>query len=779
MLISWPQSLGVVAVVTCGIAAYICVFSSYLNLKLTRDIYYSQNRFADFEIMVDRAPETAVAKLKSIPGVSQVRKRIVKDVNVDVPGIEEPRVGRLISMPLPRRPVINDITLLAGRYFESGTQTETILSDHFAKANGLEIGENIDISVDNKKYSLRIVGIGASPEYVYMIRDLQSFVPTPERFGVLWVPESFAETALDMKSACNNIVGLADSPDQVDTILELADRMLDPYGVFAKTERENQLSNRFLTNDIRGLAVSARVVPTLFLGIAAMIILILLNRMVRTERTQIGLMKAFGYSNWSVGRHYIEYGIVLAIVGCLFGFGLGEWMAGSMIAAYIELYQFPILESRIYPDVLSSAVAITLGFATLGALTAAIQAAGIQPAESMRAEAPRSVNKVWIEYFPPIWSRITFTWKMILRNISRNRFRAGVNLFGVAVSLTLMLMGRFMSDATNYGMLFQFEDVQRDDAKISFQHEQGAAALFDAGRFPSVRRAEPLLEHPFEIRSAWKKRDVVVTGVNADSELYKVIDFDRKDFPLGGNSIVIAKGLADILRVGPGDTVELESLMGRVDRTFHVPVRAVARQFVGTAAYMDIRDLSRMLNEPLAMSSAMLRLEEDGRAALSRKLKDIGGIASVSYKEDAYQSIQNTLGRGMSITNSFLRTFAAVISFSIIYNITAVSLSERQRELASLRVLGFSAAETGRVMYYENILLGLLGIVGGIPMGMGVCALLVRTYTNDMFQMPFHIEISSYAIAMLLTFSFVLLANLAVRRKIQRLDLVEVLKERE
>lgn len=779
MLLSWPQSLGVVAVVMCGIAAYICVYSAYLNLSLTRDTYYTQNRFADFEIMVDRAPETAVFRLESIPGVRQVRKRIVKDVNVDVPGVDEPRVGRLVSMPLPRTPVINDVVMLQGRYFEPGSQSETILSEHFAEANGLEVGDRIQISVDNKKYSLRIIGIGASPEYVYMIRDVQSFVPSPDRFGILWVPEEFAETALDLKSACNNIVGLADSPEDLDTILDEADKMLDSYGVFAKTKRESQLSNRFLTDEIKGLAVSARIVPTLFLGIAALIILILLNRMVRTERTQIGLMKAFGYSNWSVGRHYIEYGIVLAIIGCLAGFGLGQWMASGMINIYVQFYQFPILESRIYPDVLASSMGITLGFATLGALTAAIQAARIQPAESMRAEAPRSVNKVWIEYFPPIWSRITFTWKMILRNISRNRFRAAVNFFGVGISLSLLLMGHFMSDATAYGMHFQFQDVQRNDAKISFQKEQGKDALFAAGRFANVRRAEAFLEYPFEIRSGWKKKDVVVTGVPAGAELYKVIDFDRNNFELGGGEIVLARGLADTLGVAAGDMVDLEPLLGLTDRNYQVRVRAVARQFAGTAAYMDLGDLSQMLEEPYVLNSALIRITEGGRAELSKQLKEIGGITAVSYNQDSYDSIRNTLGRSMNITNSFLRTFAAVIAFSIIYNITAVSLSERQRELASLRVLGFSASETGRVMYYENILLGLLGVIGGIPMGMGVCALLVRTYTNDMFQMPFHIEISSYATAILLTFSFVLFANLAVRRKIQTLDLVEVLKERE
>ena len=779
MLQAWPQSLGVVAVVMCGIAAYICVYSAYLNLSLTRDTYYAQNRFADFEILVDRAPETAVFKLEAIPGVRQVRKRIVEEVNVDIPGVDEPRIGRLISMPMPRAPVINDMVLLAGRYFDTGTQSETVLSEHFARANGLEIGDRVHISVDNKKYSLRIVGIGASPEYVYMIRNVQSLVPSPEGFGILWVPEDFAETALDLKSACNNIVGLVDDPHDLDVILDEADKILDPYGVFAKTKRENQISNRFISDEIKGLGVSAKIIPTLFLGIAALIILILLNRMVRTERTQIGLMKAFGYSNWAVGVHYIEYGIVLALVGCVGGFLLGQWMAGGMIRIYVQFYQFPILESRVYWDVLARSMGITLVFATLGALTAAIQAARIRPAESMRAEAPRTVNKVWIELFPPLWRRVSFTWKMIFRNISRNRFRAGVNLFGVAISLSLLLMGFFMTDSTEFGMNFQFRDVQRDDVKVSFQKEQGKDALLEASRFPHVRRAEAFLEYPFEIRSDWRKKDIIVTGVAADSEMFKVMNFKRESFALGGNTVVLADGLAKELGVGPGDTIELEPLLGRIDRTFTITVRAVAQQFVGTGAYMNLLDLSRMLDEPFALNSALLRIEDGGRPALNKRLKEIGGIAAVSFNQDAYDSIKKTLGQSMAITNTILLSFAAVIAFSIIYNITAVSLSERQRELASLRVLGFSSSEAGRIMYHENILMGVLGIFAGIPMGIGICALLVKAYSNDMFRLPFHIDRSTYATAILLTMSFVLLANLAVRRKIEQLDLVEVLKERE
>lgn len=779
MLQQWPQSLGVVMVVLCGIAAYICIYSAYLNLSLTRDTYYAQNRFADFEIMVDRAPETAVFKIETIEGVRQVRRRLVEEVNVDVAGIDEPRIGRLISMPDRDVPVINDIVVLAGRYFSPGAQTETILSEDFAEANGLDIGDRVNISVKNKKYSLRIIGIGASPEYVYMIRNVQALVPSPERFGVLWVPEDFAETALDLKSACNNIVGLVDDPEHLDTILDEAEKILDPYGVFAKVKREDQLSNRFISDEIKGLSVSAKIVPTLFLGIAALILLILLNRMVRTERTQIGLMKAFGYSNWAVGLHYIEYGVILALIGCVGGFGLGEWMAGGMIKMYVQFYQFPILESRIYLDVLARSMGITILFATLGALVAAIQAARIHPAESMRAEAPRAVNKVWIERIPFLWRRITFTWKMIFRNISRNRFRSAVNLFGTAISLSLLLMGFFMIDSVEFGMDFQFQDAQREDVKVSFQTEQGKDVFYEVSRFPHVRRAEPLLEYPFEVRSAWRKKDVVLTGVPPGAEMQKIMDFDRKEYHLGAGGVILAENLAEELGVGPGDTVRLKPLLGRIDRTYSVTVRDIAQQFLGTAAYMEHGALSRMLEEPFAINSALLRIEEGSRDELNRYMKDVGGIAAVTFNQDAYDSIKKTIGQSMKITNSVLLSFAGVIAFSIIYNITSVSLSERQRELASLRVLGFTVGDVGRIMYFENIVMGLLGIAAGIPLGMGICALLVTAYSNDMFHMPFHIERSTYITAILLTFSFVLLANLAVRRKIGRLDLVEVLKERE
>lgn len=776
---SWGQSLALVMVVLSGIASYICVYSAYLNLTLTRDTYYAQYRLADFEIMLDRAPSSAVFKIESLAGVRKARGRIVRDVNVDLDDVEEPRIGRLISMPAPRVEVLNDIVLRKGRYFDEGVQEQVILSERFATENGLDIGDRVSITVESKKYSLAIVGLGLSPEYVYMIRGVQELIPSPERFGIFWVPQEFAETALNMQESFNNIVGEVDEPEALDEIFDSADKLLKSYGIFAKTKKEHQISNRFLSDEIKGLGVSAKITPTLFLGIAALILLVLLNRMVRMERTQIGLLRAYGYSRFSVGLHYIEYGVILSVAGCLGGFLVGQWLSNGIMRIYVEFYQFPLLKARVYPEVLARSMGISIGFSVLGALSAAIQAARIHPAEAMRPEAPRSAHRVWIERLPWLWRRISFTSKMIARNISRNSFRASLNAFGVAISTGLLIMGFFMTDAMDFGLAFQFEQVQREDVKVSFQREHGLETLHEISRFAHVRRAEPLLEYPFEIRSAWRKKDTVIVGLPGDAELKRLQTFDGDEAYVGDSGLILTERLAQELGIVPGDRLIVKPLMGRITRESEVVLRAVSQEFIGTSGYMQIDALSRLLDEPFAMNAALLRLENGMEREVNKRFKEVAGISSVGFSKDAYKALVDTLSANMYVMNTSLLFFAGVIAFAIIYNVTSVALAERQRELASLRVLGLSTSEVGSILYNENVLLSVIGVVLGIPLGMGICRLLVYAYSNDLYRLPFYIDPRTYVMSVMFTFLFVLLANFAVRRRIHRLDLIEVLKERE
>jgi putative ABC transport system permease protein len=779
LLENWGQALAVVAVVASGIACYVCIHSAYFNLRLTRDTYYAKHRLADFEIVLDRAPEGAVFEVEAMPGVRRARARIVQEVSVDVDGLDEPRSGRLISMPVPRREVINDIVVTQGRYFDGASTNEVIVSERFATSNGLKVGDWLQVSIERKKYPLKIIGFGLSPEYVYMIRNVQELFPAPERFGILWAPDGFVESALGMQAACNNIVGLMDDPTQTTALFDIIDKTMKPYGLMAKVKQEDQISARFLADEIKGLGVTATITPGIFLGIAALILLVLLNRMVRMERTQVGLLKAGGYSDLAIAWHYVEYALLLCMGGCVLGAAGGQWLAGLIIKMYIQFYQFPLLESRVYPEVIGRSMLFCAACGLVGAVSAARGAAAIHPAEAMRPESPRGVHKVWLEYLPSTWRMLPFTWKMVMRNISRNRVRAGITVAGVAISTGLIIMSFFGMDAMYYMLRFQFEEVQREDARIAFYVERGKDALHESARFPFVRRAEPVLEYPFTIRNGHRKKDIVVTGLEPGSELRKVLDVDGNALQMEGPGIVLADRLARDLGVRAGDTLRLEPLMGRVEGARTVTVSRVAQQYLGAGAFMELSALSRLLESDYLVNAALLRIDEGEGAALKRELKDIAAVSSVTFNKEGYQGLLDTLGASMQISNGIQLGFAGIIGFAIIYNVMSVSLAERRRELASLRVLGLTARETGSILYNESILLSIVGLVLGIPLGMFICRLLVYAYDTDLYRLPYHVERGSYASSVLVSALFVLLANALMWRHIRRLDLVEVLKERE
>ena len=776
----WGQSLAVVMVVGSGIANYICLNSAYLDLSQTRDNYYRQERLADFELILERAPAASNFRLEDLPGVRQVRGRIIGEANLDIEGIDEPRTGRIVSMPPTHTPVINDIIMRSGKYFDEGAEDQVILSEKFATSNHIALGDRIDVTVKSKRYALRVVGTAISPEFVYLIRNVQELIPAPERFGVLWVPTAFAESCMDMKGSCNSFLGTLDNPDTAPAVLDAAEKLMKPFGVHAKVTRLDMISNRFLKDELHGLSVSARVVPVIFMSIAALILFVLLNRMVRNERTQIGLMKAYGYSDFAVAIHYIQYALILTLGGTIIGFVGGQLLSKLLVEAlYAEFYIFPNLRAHVYSEVVFKSTAIAAAAAIAGAVFAAAQAAAIHPAEAMRPEPPRTAHRIFLEAIPGLWRQISFICKMILRNIMRNRTRAAITAFGVSVSTALLLLAFFMLDALNYGLDFQFRRVQREDVRVSFVLEKGRDALYELAQLPGVRRAEPMLQYPFEVKAGWRKKELVVIGTRSTSEMQNLMDFKLRDVVLPPEGLVITDFLAKELGVQPGDVVTLKPLMGKVSKEQPVIIGQITEQFLGNSGYMDIDALSRLLGEGEVMNTALLRIEPEAAAFIKKELKDVPGIAAVGFKEDAFASLRNTIGRNIRVQNWMVLFFAGVIACSVIYNVTAVSLAERQRELASLRVLGLSAQEVGGIIYNENFVLSVCGIILGIPMGRALCAGIVTAYSNDLFRLPFYIQPKSYALAAIFTVFFVIIANLLVRRRIQSLDLVEVLKERD
>ncbi len=785
------QAIAVAMVILCGVASFFAVLSAHRGLMLTRDTYYRDYRLADFWVSVERAPLRALRKVAAVPGVARVEGRIVKDVNLDIPDQPDPAIGRIISLPERRGHALNDVHIVSGRYFSSGVMNEVVVGDQFARAHGLSPGDKIWATMNDRKQPLRIVGTGLSPEYVYMIRSAREMLPNAERFTVLWVKHDFAEMALGMEGAVNEVVGLLSSPGlsssagsagsdaNRDIVLDRVEDLLEPYGALGAIPRKDQLSNRYVSDEIKGLGVSARIVPAIFLGIAALVLLLMLGRIVQRDRTQIGVLKAYGYSNGVIGAHYVKYALALSIAGALLGAACGYWLGGAMMHMYVEYYQFPLLRHRFYADIFVISLIISVAAGGVGAIWAVVRVVGIDPAQAMRPLAPRVGHRLLLERIGVVWRNVGFISKMILRNIFRYKVRAGLTVFGVSCSLAIVLVGYFTGDSMDHLVEHQFARMQRQDARVAFHTERGRDAFYDARRFPWVRAAEPELSYPFTLRSSWREKDVVVTGIIPEGRLLhlETVDGDRIDVGEGG--LVVSKTIADALHLRAGDVVVAKPLLGRIKRESRVRVRAVVQQYLGTGAYMNISALSSLLDESFALNAVLLSVGNDRERDLSRYLKDVPGVAAVEIKEEARKHFEDTLAKSMAISNMFLSIFAGVIACAVIYNSTVISLSERRRELASLRVLGFRLGEVRRILFGENMLLATAGVLFGLPLGTWLCRLLVRAYDTDIYRLPFHMSSETYITAIVSIAVFVMLANLAVWRRVGKLDMVEVLKARE
>lgn len=773
------QVIAVTAVILCGITTYVCMSSVYRNLKLTRDTYYQEYRLADFWIPLERAPETAAYKLAGLDGVTRVRSRIVQDVNVDVEGDDSPKIGRLVTMPDVRKAVLNDIHIVSGHYFSNDALDEVILSDRFAKENNLGVGDTIQASMNSRKETLRIVGTALSPEYVYMIRNAQEFIPNDSGFGVLYVKETFAEMLGDMGGACNEIIGTVDDREKLDVIFDRAKKMLKPYGVLATIKRHDQISNRYISDEIKNLGVSAKIEPSIFLGIAALILMIMLARMVKRERTEIGVLKAYGYSNAAIMAHYLKFALVISVAGWLGGVGVGMWLGRGMIVLYQDFYQFPLLRYRFYWDVIAIGLLIGAISGTAGASVAAFRVLQISPATAMRPEAPRLGGAILLERIEWLWRRISFSWKMIIRNISRYKLRAAFTVVGVALSGAILIVGWFTNDCMDWLMDYQFTKMQRQDMKVTFIIERGEGAIRDLRQMKHVRAVEPLFEYPFEVRTRWREKELLITGVPADSKMYRLTDTEGRPVDLSGTTLVLNERTAKQLGVTAGDTVEIEPMIGKVDKVRTVTVGRPVKLYLGMGAYMNLDALSRLMNEDLVANAAMLRVDRGTERIISRELKDVPAIASVGIQGDFVKAFDETLAESMAIMNGILITFAFVIAFAIIYNTTAITLTERSRELASLRVLGFTLPEVRQIVFDETWVLAIFGAGFGVLVGLLLCKWLVMAFNTELYRLPFYIDNMTLVASVVTVLLFVALTNLLARRRIRKLDMVEVLKSRE
>ena len=580
------QAIAIALVVAAGIAIFVAMMSTFDSLDLSLRTYYDRYRFADVFVSLTRAPLALESEIRAIPGVAQAETRVVMDVKLDVPGMAEPATGRLISVPAGTSPALCDVFLRSGRPIEAGRPDEVLASESFANAHHLRPGDTIGAIVNGRRRELRIAGLALSPEYIYPIRPGE-LLPDEARFGIFWMERRALGAAFQMEGAFNDVVvKLMHGASAADVIARL-DRLLDArYGGAGAVPRALQPSNWYLQNELAQLRVSGLITPVIFLGVAAFLLNVVLNRIVSVQRTQIAAIKALGYGNGAIAAHYVKWSLLVAALGSIVGVGLGAWLGWAFTKMYTLFFHFPVLIYGLNVTVAVLGVAIGLAAAVVGALSAVRRAVALPPAEAMRPEPPARFGESWPEKIG-LRRLLTQPGRIIVRTLQRHPARVAMSVTGIALGGSLLVVGNFSVDAIDELTRVQFDVAQRFDLMVTFVQPTSAGALQDLRRLPGVLSAEPFRAVAARLRSGPRQRNAGILGVAAGASLNRVVDVARGPVSLPEQGIVLSDALASLLGVNRGGRVTVELLEGnRAVR--QVVVAQVVEEYMGTNAYMSL-----------------------------------------------------------------------------------------------------------------------------------------------------------------------------------------------
>ncbi|MGF1518425.1 MAG: ABC transporter permease [Nodosilinea sp.] len=772
------QVIAIVLIVACGIASLVTMTSTYQSLLLAQEQYYSQYRFAEVFGQLKRAPEGVMAQIRDIPGVEQARSRVVETVTLAVPGLEDPATGRLVSMPEQPQPVLNDIVLQSGRYFQPGRADEAIASPAFVAANNLALGDTVSAVINGRWQELRLVGTALSPEYIYEISGTE-LLPDSQRFGVFWMGREALATAFDLDGAFNDVVLMLTPGANPQAVIYRLDQVLARYGGLGAYGRDSQMSHRFLTDDLQQLQVMALILPVIFLGIAAFLLNMVLARLISTQRDQIAVLKAFGYSNGEVGLHFLKLVLVVVALGAAVGIGLGRWLGASFTEFYTQYYQFPAVQYRAGLGLMLGAVAVSAIAALVGAFNAVRSVVNLPPAEAMRPEPPASFKPTLVERMG-LQRLLSPAGRIILRNLERRPWQALLAIIGISLAVGILVVGGYFGDAIDEIMAVQFQTVQREDITLTFTQPLSGRVRHELAQLPGVLRVEPFRAVPVRLRFEQRSRLGSITGLSAPSTLRQLIDSELRAVPLPSGGIVLSQKLAELLHVQVGDSLTVEVLEG-ARPTRSVPVAGLVDELVGLSAYMEVTALNTLMQEAQSYSGAYLLVDHNAMAILYRQLKQTPAIAGVAQRQTALTQFNETVGATSGAMNAVLMLFATIISVGVIYNAARIALSERSRELATLRIIGFTQREIAFILLGEQGVLTLTAVPLGWVIGYGLAWALSQSAAADseLFRLPFVIQPASYLFALLVTATAAIGSGLLIAHQLHGLDLIAVLKTRE
>jgi putative ABC transport system permease protein len=770
------QAIAIGMVIAVGVAMLVMMTGLVTSLNETRSAYYERYRLADVFAPVSRAPDRLVQRLAAIDGVSAVEPRVAGSALIDLAGADLPVQAQAVSLPDLRAPRLNDVFLSDGRMIDSDRSDEILLLASFANAHGLRPGDRISATMNGARRSFWIVGLAQAPEFLYTTAPGE-VIPDDARFGVIWMSRSALAAAYDMDGAFNEaLLSLSRGANEA-AVLDAVDRILDPYGGTGSYPLADQISNRFLSQEIIGLEASALSVPPIFLAVAAFLLYIVINRMVQSEREEIGLMKAFGYTSSETGGHYFKLVMAIAIGGALAGCLLGIAGGRALIQLYADYFKFPFLVFQLDPASFVTGVSVSILSASVGGLMVLRSVFALTPATAMRPPAPPDYSRSGqIGHWIGAW--LDQPSRMVLRRITRQPGRMAGAMIGIASGMALSVSMITIYAGFDRTIDLTFNVIDRSDVTVSFTYAVADSAIFELRRMPGVTLVEPVRHVPAVLRNGLNTYRGVVSGLMPQAQLFRALDADLGEIALQGPGIVLSTALADILNIQPGEMLTVEVREGR-QPVLQIPVTAVAESLLGAPAYMELSALNRALREPNRVSGAYLSIDQDRAREIYQALQNMPTVAGVSLKSDAEAAFVTLMNSGAGAIRYVMGAIAFVITFGIVYNAARIAYAERSRDLASLRVIGFSRAETAFVLLGELAVVTLVALPLGGVMGYYLSFGIAAGFSSELYQIPAIFDPASYGFAAMVVIGAAVASGWLVKRDIDRAELVLALKTRE
>ena len=771
------QVASIALVLAGGVLSVVSIRGTASSLVHARDEYYAVGHFADVFASLTRAPDEVRARLEALPGVGQVHTRVVKDVRLDVPGFERPATGRLIAMPAAHEGAqrLNCVRVVRGRMFDPDARDEVLINGRFADVNHLGPGDTLTAVINERRTLLRVVGIGAAPDYLY--EEGGGGMAVDERaFGLLWAPHELVAAATGMRGAFNDVAIELAPGARSAPVLAAVDSVLARYGGRGAIGRRDQLSHRVVENELSQLLVMGWAFPVFFIGVAAFLTGTVLSRLIATEREQVAVLKAFGYSNGAVARHYLAYATLAFLLGIAIGIGIGEWFGRAITTVYSDILRIPGLRFRIDWPAMALALGVLSVAALLGAVRSVLGAANLPPAQALRPPAPVRYHMLLLDRLG-LGTVLPASARMVARGIERRPSRALLGAAGIAAALAMMVGTLSLYDASGRMVEVMFRIGHRETLGVQLV---SSVPLTMASRFrtlPGVTRVEMTRAVPVRIHHAGRARTLALTGLAGDASIYRLVDVRGVAQPVPPDGVTLSASLARTLEARHGDTVQVELLEQL--KTRPVVVAATLDEMTSPNAYMEHAALSRLTGEDPQANLVYLRLAGVETPALLDALRDMPRVGSVASRAAMLEAYDRMMARSFRINTTVIVIFATVIAVGVVYNGARIALSERGRELASLRVLGFTTREVGALLLGEQGVLAALALPLGWLLGWLFGGFLVHAFESEYYQVPFVSRSGTYLFASLIVLAASAAAGTLMYRRTARLDLVAVLKTRE